>query len=90
VGGVLLHAWISPLGKEFRVQTPFFVHTGTAEVMHDEHLQLLKHLKDVGNRVVGCVSERVTHDVFAGGPILGMEVEARSVMEKARDFLDSL
>jgi acetyl esterase/lipase len=86
----LRHPYLSPLGNEFVTKVPIFLHTCTAELLHDDHMKFAKSMKEIGNRLKLFVTENAPHDIFAGGPILGFAKEAVIAMKAASAFLQEM
>ncbi|PQE16181.1 alpha beta hydrolase fold-3 domain containing protein [Rutstroemia sp. NJR-2017a BVV2] len=82
------HPYISPFGNEFRSPVPLFVHSGTAEVLHDEHVGFAKAMRACGTEVGFLESENAPHDIFGAGIILGFVDEAEVAVQKATAFVE--
>ena len=84
------HPYISPLGNEFKSTVPFFLQTGTAEVLYDDHLKFTKAMKDKGTQVEFLEIKDAPHDTFGAGIILGFVTEAEDAAAKATKFVESV
>ncbi len=83
------HRYISPLGNEFAAKVPIFLQTGSAEVMHDDHIQFVRAMEEIpGNQLETYEIKDAPHDVFAAGQILGFEKEAVAATEAVSRFLE--
>jgi acetyl esterase/lipase len=81
--------YLSPLGNEFATRVPIFVHSGTAEVLVDDHTDFVRRMKEIeGNRVEILQTENAQHDIFAAGPVMGFVKEANEAMDAAKLFLE--
>jgi acetyl esterase/lipase len=80
--------YISPLGNEFKSPVPLFVHSGTAEVLHDEHVSFAKAMRTCGTELEFLESENAPHDIFGAGIILGFVDEAEVAVQKAIAFVE--
>jgi acetyl esterase/lipase len=69
---------------------PLFVHSGTAEVLHDEHVGFAKTMRACGTEVEFVESENAPHDVFGAGIILGFVDEAEVAVQKAMAFVEQV
>lgn len=81
--------YISPLGNEFQTPVPMLLQTGSAEVMHEEHVRFVKAMREIrGNMVELEVIENAPHDTFAAGQLLGFVKEAENAVTKAIRFIE--
>lgn len=79
--------YVSPLGHPFKTKTPFWIHTGDAEVLYFDDIKLSEELKDVGNKVELVVDHGAPHDILLVGHLIGFTEEAGKAAKKAGEFL---
>ena len=79
--------YVSPLGSPFKAKSPFWIHTGDAEVLYFDDVKLAEELKGVGNKVEIVVDHGVPHDILLVGHMLGFTEEAAVAAKKAGEFL---
>ena len=81
-------AYISPLGNEFQTPVPMFSQTGSAEVMHEDHVRFVEAMREIeGNLLELEIVENAPHDSFAGGHLLGFAKEAEDAVKRAVRFI---
>ena len=68
-------------------KTPFWIHTGDAEVLYHDDIKLAEELKNVGNKVDLVVDEAAPHDILLIGHMIGFTEEAAKAAKKAGEFL---
>lgn len=82
------HPYVSPCGNEFATPVPIFLHTCTAELLHDEHMKFANSMMNIpGNRLKIFQSPHAPHDIFAAGLILGFKQEALMAIDAASIFI---
>lgn len=82
------HPFVSSLRNEFATKVPIFLHTGTEELLHDDHMKYFQSMNKISdNQLKIYQSLNAPHDIFAAGPILGFEQEALTAMDAASEFL---
>lgn len=82
------HPYISPLNNAFATSVPILVHTGTLEVLHDDHVALVSQMNEIaGNEIELVETVGAPHDIFAAGLITGFMKEAETAMDDANEFL---
>lgn len=80
--------YISPLNNEFSTDVPIFMQCGTAEVLYDEQMSFMEHMKNIpGNRIELLEIANAPHNTFLGGAILGFANEVNHAADVALDFL---
>jgi acetyl esterase/lipase len=79
--------YVSPLGHPFKTQTPLWIHTGDAEVLYHDDIEIAAQFKKEGNKVELVVSESAPHDILLVGHIIGFERDARAAAKQAGEFL---
>lgn len=79
--------YVSPLGSPFKAKTPFWIHTGDAEVLYYDDIKLAEELKTKGNKVDLVVDEAVPHDILLVGHLVGFTEQAGKAAKKAGEFL---
>ena len=84
-------AYISPFGNEFQTPVPMFVQTGSAEVMHEDHVKFVEAMRELeGNIVELEVIEHAPHDTFAAGHLLGFVKEAENAVTRAVNLIEDV
>ncbi|KAL3463670.1 Alpha/Beta hydrolase protein [Aspergillus heterothallicus] len=83
-----LYPYISPLGREFYTEVPMFMHTSTAEILHDSHCAFAKNLKEVGCRVEVVEMDYAAHNTFTTADFTGYEEEMAAVMDRVAEFVN--
>lgn len=82
------HPYLSPLGNEFYSPVPLFVHTGTVELIHEDHVKYVDKMKANGTRVELFETPTAPHDIFGAGIVLGFVKEAVEAADRAAKFVD--
>jgi acetyl esterase/lipase len=78
---------LSLLNNEFGAGVPTFIHTGTAEALHDDHRAFVKNMKKIQDNEVELVdTSNATHDIFAAGQIFDSTKEAEVASESFLGF----
>jgi hypothetical protein len=67
----------------------FFLQTGTAEVLYDDHLKCTKAMKNKGTQVEFLEIKVAPYDYFGAGIILGFVKEAEDAAAKATKFVEN-
>ncbi|KAJ5140967.1 hypothetical protein N7448_004375 [Penicillium atrosanguineum] len=84
------HPYISHLGNEIHSTVPLFLHTGTTELMHEDHLKYAEAMKKNGTKLELFETPQAPHDSFGAGLILGFIKEAHEVADHAARFVDAV
>lgn len=84
------HPYMSPLGNEFYSEVPLFVHTGTVELIYEDHVLYAKRMRENGTKVVLFETPEAPHDIFGAGIILGFVNEAKETADHAARFVDEV
>lgn len=82
------HPYISPLNNAFAATVPILLHTGTSEVLYDDHVAFVGQMKEIsGNEIVLMEMVGASHDIFAAGLVTGFMKEAEAAIDGADKFL---
>ena len=84
------HPYLSPLGNEFYSAVPLFVHTGTVELIYEDHVKYAQRMRENGTRVELLETPEAPHDIFGAGIILGFIKEAHEAAAHAARFVDEV
>jgi acetyl esterase/lipase len=82
------HPYLCHLGNEFHSPVPLFVHTGTAELLYEDHVKYVEKMRANGTRVEILETPNAPHDSFGAGPILGFIKESTEAADHAARFVD--
>lgn len=80
--------YLSPYGHPFATPVPLFIQTGSAEVLHDDHIDYERDMAAVeGNKVQLDSVPYAPHDIALVGNILGFDKQFVASAKKAAAFL---
>ncbi|KAF2196441.1 alpha/beta-hydrolase [Delitschia confertaspora ATCC 74209] len=87
INGAAAEPYISPSNHPFVTRTPLFIHSGTAELIHDEIKGFVEEMEGVeGNRIKYWETPNAPHDIMFIGNILGFWEEPAKAVRGARAF----
>lgn len=84
------HPYISHLRNEVYSPIPLFLHTGTMEIMYEDHVDYAEAMKKNGTKVELFETPQAPHDIFGAGIILGFVKEVHEVADRAARFVDAV
>ncbi|KAJ5281378.1 Alpha/Beta hydrolase protein [Penicillium angulare] len=80
--------YFTPLGSEYKLSVPLFVHVGTSEVLYDDIMQFARNMKEKGTDVELHEAPNAPHAIFSAGKGLGMEDVAIDGHARATRFIE--
>jgi acetyl esterase/lipase len=66
------HPYISHTGNEFYTSVPILVHTGTVELINEDHVKYVKSMKRKGTKIELLESKDAPHDIVGAGAHRGV------------------
>jgi acetyl esterase/lipase len=84
------HPYLSPLGNEFYSAVPLFIHTGTVELLYEDHVKYVDRMRKNGTKVELFETPDAPHDGFGAGLILGFIKQAHDASDRAVRFVDEV
>ena len=84
------HPYISHLRNEIYSAVPLFLHTGTMELMYEDHVNYAETMKKNGTKLELFETPQAPHDIFGAGLILGFSKEAHEAADHAARFVDAV
>ncbi|KAJ5113546.1 Alpha/Beta hydrolase protein [Penicillium angulare] len=82
------NTYFTPLGSEYKLSVPLFVHVGTSEILYDDIVQFARNMKEKGTDVELHEAPNAPHVIFSAGKGLAMEDVAIDGHARAARFIE--